>query len=195
VKLLVLCGVICLAVVGCFFAGYSMAWSALVGAAVVVALSGIPPRDQMEKVDWVLLLFFASLFIVVHGVSTEGWAERMREAFAPMMQGSPFKETAGFSALTVVGSNLFSNVPYVMLSRQWVPAMNDPAMAWQVLALASTLAGNLTLVGSVANLIVFEGARGKVDAPFWAYLKVGVPVTLVSLSLGLVTLWLEHALF
>lgn len=194
-RLLGLCGVVVVGVVIAFFAGYSMAWSALVGAAIVMALSGKPPRDQMEKVDWVLLVFFASLFIVVFGVSSEGWAEEMRQAFMPLMHGSAFKETAGFSVLTVVGSNLFSNVPYVMLSREWVPKMSDPAMGWQVLALASTLAGNLTLVGSVANLIVFEGARGKVDKPFWAYLKVGVPVTFVSLTLALVVLWAEHAIF
>ncbi|MBS1149509.1 MAG: Arsenical pump rane protein, partial [Myxococcaceae bacterium] len=146
-RLLWLCGAVSVAVVGCFFAGLSMAWSALVGAAAVVALSGKPPREQLEKIDWVLLLFFASLFVVVHGVSADGWAERMRQAFAPLMQGSGLKETAGFSALTLVGSNLFSNVPFVMLARSWVPAMSNPALGWQVLALASTLAGNLTLVG------------------------------------------------
>ncbi len=96
--------------------------------------------------------------------------------------------------MTLVGSTLFSNVPYVMLAREWVPKMTHPAFAWQVLVLASTLAGNLTLVGSVANLIVFEGARGKVEGPFWAYLKVGVPVTLLSFGLALGVLWAEHAL-
>jgi len=83
----------------------------------------------------------------------------------------------------------------VMLARQWVPAMSHPALAWQVLALASTLAGNLTLIGSVANLIVFEGARGRVEVPFWTYLKVGVPATILSLTLALAVLYAEHAVF
>lgn len=193
-RLLFLCLMALFGVTACFFAGLSMAWSALVGAALVVAFSGKPPREQLLQVDWVLLLFFAALFVVVYGVSAEGWPERMREALAPVTHGSPARELLGFSALTVVGSNLFSNVPWVMLARQWVPSMTHPAQAWQVLALASTLAGNLTLIGSVANLIVFEGARGKADISFWAYLRVGVPVTVVSLALALLTLWGEYAL-
>jgi Na+/H+ antiporter NhaD/arsenite permease-like protein len=98
----------------------------------------------------------------------------------------------GFSAVTLVASNVFSNVPFVMLARHWVPQMHDPAFMWLVLALASTLAGNLTLVGSVANLIVFESARGKTDLDFWGYFKVGVPVTALSLLLGLGALLLER---
>jgi Na+/H+ antiporter NhaD/arsenite permease-like protein len=193
--LLWLCAAVTTGVITAFFAGLPMAWSALIGAAVVVAFSRKPPREELERVDWVLLLFFASLFVVVHGVNQEGWGQRMREAFAPLMRGGAIEETVGFTALSVLASNLFSNVPYVMLARQWVPTMNNPALGWQVLALASTLAGNLTLIGSVANLIVFEGARDRVKLSFFGYLKAGVPVTLASLALGLGALWLEHALF
>jgi Na+/H+ antiporter NhaD/arsenite permease-like protein len=79
-----------------------------------------------------------------------------------------------------------SNVPAVMLYVPLVPRMPDPGRAWLLLAMASTLAGNLTLVGSIANLIVAEGAR-KSAAPltFGEYLKVGVPVTLFTLAAGL----------
>ena len=192
-RLLTLCSVVLLGVVAAFFAGLSMAWSAMVGAAVVVVLAGLPPREQLEKVDFLLLLFFACLFIVVHGVHQEGWADCMRVLFAPLMSGGPLRETLGFTALTVLASNLFSNVPFVMLARVWVPGMANPTLGWEVLALASTLAGNLTLVGSVANLIVFEGARGKVEMGFWRYLKVGVPATALSLVAGLGVLLLEHA--
>jgi Na+/H+ antiporter NhaD/arsenite permease-like protein len=93
-----------------------------------------------------------------------------------------------------VASNLFSNVPFVMLAREWVPTLSDPKLMWQLLALSSTLAGNLTLIGSVANLIVFEGARDTVKVSFWEYLKVGLPATLVSLTLGIAVLLVEHAL-
>lgn len=94
-----------------------------------------------------------------------------------------------------MASNLFSNVPFVMLARMWVPTLQNVELGWHVLALGSTLAGNLTLVGSVANLIVFEAARGKVNMTFLAYLRVGVPVTLVSFVVGLAVLLAEHALF
>lgn len=191
-KLMALCLLVLSGVVAAFFAGLPMSWSALAGAGVVMTLGGHEPRRMLEKVDFVLLLFFASLFVVVYGVQKEGWAERMRELFAPLMHGSPGKETLGFAALTALASNLFSNVPFVMLARHWVPTMQAPVLGWHVLALASTLAGNLTLVGSVANLIVFETAREKVRIGFWQYLRVGLPVTALSLGLGLGALALEH---
>jgi Na+/H+ antiporter NhaD/arsenite permease-like protein len=182
-------------VVVAFFAGLPMSWSALAGASLVMAFARRPPREAIERVDFVLLLFFASLFIVVYGVNKAGWAEDIRQLFSPLMSGSPMRETLGFAGLTLVASNLFSNVPFVMLARTWVPTLQDPMLGWHVLALGSTLAGNLTLVGSVANLIVFESARGRASISFLGYLRVGLPVTLISFVLGLAVLLAEHSLF
>ncbi|WP_426752258.1 SLC13 family permease [Myxococcus sp. Y35] len=193
--LLALTLVVLTGVVVAFFIGLPMSWSALAGAALVMALSRREPREALERVDWVLLLFFASLFVVVYGVNKHGYAEDIRALFAPLMAGPPLRETLGFAGLTLVASNLFSNVPFVMLARTWVPTLHDAELGWHVLALGSTLAGNLTLVGSVANLIVFEAARGKVNMSFLRYLRVGLPVTLVSFVVGLGVLLLEHALF
>lgn len=194
-KLMTLCTLALSGVLIAFFVGLPMSWSALVGAAVVMLFAGVDPEEQYKQLDYSLLLFFACLFIVVHGVNQEGWAVKMRDLFAPLMHGSRLQETFGFTALTLVASNLFSNVPFVMLARTWVPAMADPKLGWQVLALASTLAGNLTLIGSVANLIVFEGAKDTVRVGFWQYLRIGVPVTLLSLVAGVGILLLEHTLF
>ncbi|MCP3103934.1 anion transporter [Myxococcus sp. K15C18031901] len=193
--LLALTMVVLAGVVGAFFLGLPMSWSALAGAACVMALSRREPREALDRVDWVLLLFFSSLFVVVYGVNKHGWAEEIRLLFAPMMQGPAWKETLGFAGLTLVASNLFSNVPFVMLARSWVPTLQNVELGWHVLALGSTLAGNLTLVGSVANLIVFEAARGKVNMTFMNYLRVGLPVTLISFVAGLAVLLAEHALF
>lgn len=193
--LLTLTLVVLAGVVTAFFVGLPMSWSALAGAALVMALSRREPREALERVDWVLLLFFASLFVVVYGVNKHGWAEDIRLVFAPLMTGPAWRETLGFAGLTLVASNLFSNVPFVMLARSWVPALQNVELGWHVLALGSTLAGNLTLVGSVANLIVFEAARDKVDMGFMRYLRVGLPVTLISFVVGLAVLLLEHALF
>ena len=181
-------------VVVAFFLGLPMGWSALSGAVLVMILSGRPPREALEKVDYVLLVFFASLFVIVFGVQVTGAVDKMRQLFAPLIAGSEVHVTFGFSLLSVVASNLFSNVPYVMLARSWVPSLPNPQLGWEVLALSSTLAGNLTLIGSVANLIVFETARGKAEISFMGYLKVGVPVTLISLVLGLGALLAEHAI-
>lgn len=183
------------AVVAAFFIGLPMSWSALTGAAVVMAMSRREPREALERVDFVLLLFFASLFVVVYGVNKHGWAEEIRSLFGPLMAGPPWRETLGFAGLTLVASNLFSNVPFVMLARAWVPSLQNPELGWHVLALGSTLAGNLTLVGSVANLIVFEAARGKAHVSFVGFARVGVPVTLLSFVVGLAVLLAEHALF
>jgi Na+/H+ antiporter NhaD/arsenite permease-like protein len=188
--------VVLLGVVAAFFAGLPMSWSALAGAAVVMTLARrVEPREALERVDWVLLLFFASLFVVVYGVNKAGWAEEIHRLFSPVLSGPRLRETLGFAGLTLVASNVFSNVPFVMLARPWVPGLSDPTLGWHVLALGSTLAGNLTLVGSVANLIVFEAARGKASLSFMGYLRVGLPITLVSFVLGLAVLLAEHALF
>ena len=83
-------------------------------------------------------------------------------------------------------SNVISNVPAVMLLSRLIPQLPDPETSWLTLAMASTLAGNLTLVGSIANLIVLEGARRHgVEITFWQYCKVGAPVTVLTLLFGM----------
>ncbi len=93
------------------------------------------------------------------------------------------------SLVTAVLSNIVSNVPAVLILRPFIPALPDAGRAWLVVAMASTLAGNLTLIGSVANLIVAERARAA-GAPisFLAYFKVGLPLTILTLTAG--TAWL-----
>ncbi len=194
-RLLTICCVALSGILVAFFAGFPMSWSALIGAVAVMLVSGVDAEEQYKKIDFTLLLFFACLFIVVHGVNREGWSESMRQLFAPLMHGGPVQETFGFTTLSLVASNLFSNVPFVMLARHWVPTMSDPVLGWQVLALSSTLAGNLTLIGSVANLIVFEGAKDTVKVTFWEYFRVGVPATVLSLVVGLLILLAERQLF
>jgi Na+/H+ antiporter NhaD/arsenite permease-like protein len=91
---------------------------------------------------------------------------------------------------SVLGSNVFSNVPFVLVAGKWVPAFQDPDLMWKVMALATTFAGNLTLLGSVANIIVVESARGHCEVGFWDYARYGIPVTVVSLVVGLALLLL-----
>jgi Na+/H+ antiporter NhaD/arsenite permease-like protein len=87
--------------------------------------------------------------------------------------------------VTAILSNLVSNVPAVLLFRTVVPGFGEPTRAWLLLAMASTLAGNLTILGSVANLIVVEAARGeRVTIGFREYARVGVPLTILTLALG-----------
>jgi Na+/H+ antiporter NhaD/arsenite permease-like protein len=86
-------------------------------------------------------------------------------------------------------SNIVSNVPAVMLFKSLVPNFPNPHAAWLVLAMASTLAGNLTITGSIANIIVAESAKPEVKIGFWEYFRVGLPITTITLIVG--WSWLE----
>jgi Na+/H+ antiporter NhaD/arsenite permease-like protein len=93
------------------------------------------------------------------------------------------------SVVTAGLSNLVSNVPAVLVLKPFIANLQDPTRAWLVVAMASTLAGNFTLVGSVANLIVAQRARSHgVSLGFWAYFKVGAPLTVLTILFG--TWWL-----
>src|SRR5262249_46280054 len=92
---------------------------------------------------------------------------------------------AVLTVVTAVLSNLVSNVPAVLLFKSVIPTFGEPTRGWLILAMASTLAGNLTILGSVANLIVVEEARGGgVAIGFLEHCKVGAPITVVTLLLG-----------
>jgi Na+/H+ antiporter NhaD/arsenite permease-like protein len=92
------------------------------------------------------------------------------------------------SGVTVIGSNLFSNVPFVLVAGSWVKRLARPETAWMILGMASTFAGNLTLIGSVANVLVVEGGRDVARIRFLDYLRYGLVITLVTTALG--TAWI-----
>lgn len=158
--------------------------AALSAASVLLVTRRIRPSRVYVSVDWTLLVMFAGLFIVVRGVEVAGLIESWLAVVPPGLRQS----TGALVGVTTVLSNLVSNVPAVLVLRGWPPACLNPDLAWLTLAMASTLAGNLTLVGSVANLLVVEQARDRARVGFWEYARVGVPVTLVTLAIG--TLWL-----
>ena len=126
-------------------------------------------------------MLFAGLFVVVHAFEVHvvhGW--KLEEWTSDVK--SP---VAVISGLAVVLSNLVSNVPAVLLFKPLMGVMPDPEQAWLALAMSSTLAGNLTVLGSVANLIVVESARrAGIEVSFVEYLKVGVVLTLLTTLLG-----------
>jgi len=140
------------------------------------------------RVDWNVLLFFAGLFVVMGAFAKAGYVARLLDWVEPVFGGA-LPTLPLLSAFTVVFSNLVSNVPAVILIRPLIEHLGAGDALWIALAMASTFAGNLTLVGSVANLIVAEQASAQgIALGFWAYLKVGLPLTLVATALG--TLWL-----
>jgi Na+/H+ antiporter NhaD/arsenite permease-like protein len=174
--------------------GRSLAGSALASAALLILVARTQPRAALGRVDWILLLFFAGLFVVVAGVAKSGALAAAIEPVRPHLERGDPASLAIFALLTVVGSNLISNVPFVLVAVHWVPAMREPRWGYVVLAFASTLAGNLTIFGSVANLIVFEtaGPRGKIG--FLRFLRYGAIITAVTLTIALATLAAERSL-
>ena len=177
-----------------FLLGSPLGWTALAGAALCMAIGGRRPREALMRVDWPLLLFFAGLFVVVAGVGRSGAADRMHDLISPYLGQGVVRQTVVFSGFTVVGSQLVSNVPFVILAGQWIPRSADPRLMWLATAMAATLAGNLTLIGSVANIIVLElaGERGRIG--FWAFLRCGAIVTVATLVAALGILTAEWAL-
>jgi Na+/H+ antiporter NhaD/arsenite permease-like protein len=167
-----------------FLSGVPMTTVAIGGASYLLVTRRINPDKVYSSIDWRLLLLFAGLFIVVAGVEHSGPAMSAIESIGSRVTGHPIL-LVSVSALL---SNLVSNVPAVLLLKPVMASMPDPETSWLLLAMGSTLAGNLTILGSIANIIVVEGARPRVTIGFAEYLKAGFPLTIATILAG--TLWL-----
>lgn len=163
-----------------FLAGFPVVSSACVAAGLLL-ISRLKPRKLLD-IDWELLAFFGGLFVVTGAIEITGLSEQLFRALSPVLHGG----VAPLSLVTGVLSNVVSNVPAVLLLRPEIPAMADPTLAWLTLAMSSTLAGNFTLLGSAATLIVAELALGQgVRLGFVPYLRAGVPITILTTLFGI----------
>lgn len=166
-------------------AGQKLPLVALAGAALVVLVGRARPSEAFAQVDWGLLVFFAGLFVVIAGINRTGILPALHAQAAPLFGPSG----GGLTLFTVAMSNLVSNVPYVIVVQKWISGTYD----WTLVAMASTFAGNLTIVGSVANMIVLELSKDHAKIGFLQYLRAGVPVTVVTTAAGFLMLYLFHA--
>ena len=164
-----------------FLAGYDIAIVAVAGAAALLVTRRVRPRKVYAAVDWDLLMLFIGLFVVVGAGERAGFDRRLFDLLKPLGVAT----VAGLSATAAILSNVISNVPAVMLFTKVVPHLPDPDRKWLALAMSSTLAGNLTILGSIANLIVVEGARRRGHrVTFWEYARVGIPLSLITIAIG-----------
>ena len=169
-----------------FVLGAPIPLAAIAAASTLLITRRLKPARVFREIDWSLLVFFSGLFIVTGAIETTGLSEQLFVIAEPLARHS----TAALAGVAAVVSNLVSNVPAVLLFRPLVPQLPDVRDTWLTLAMATTFAGNLTLLGSVANLIVAETAREHgVHLSFKEYLKAGVPITLITLLLGV--FWLR----
>jgi len=174
--------------------GVSLAGAAMVAAAALMVVARTPPKKAFVLVDWQLLVFFAGLFIVVAGVAHAGVLDEIFGYVAPVVARGDIWGDLAFLAFVIVVSNIVSNVPLVLVAVAWVPQMPHPAWGFVMLAVGSTVAGNLTLFGSVANIIVMEGAGPRGEIGFLRFLRYGSVITLVDLVVVFSILYAERAL-
>lgn len=168
-----------------FLLGFSTTLCALAAAAFILISRRVKTERFLSFVDWSLLVFFCSLFIITRVIEQSDAFKLLVSASLPFLKDNFFL----FSFFSAIISNLISNVPAVMVLKPLISLFADQEKAWLILAMSSTLAGNITLLGSIANLIVVEGAKKSgIKIGFMTYLKVGLPISLLTLFFSTVFL-------
>lgn len=165
-----------------FLAGANLGFAALTGAATLLILRRRDPGSLFAGVSWTVLVFFGALFIVAAAFQRTGLVDHALAAVRPSLPAERGAAMVWLSALFTLGCQLVSNVPFILLAEPMIRTLPDPTLAWTTTAVATTLAGNLTLLGSVANIIVIEGAHAEGEIGFFTYLRAGLPVTLASMT-------------
>src|SRR5580700_8181344 len=170
-----------------FFAGQPPTKAAIVIGGLLLLTRRVRSERVYAEIDWSLLLMFAGLFIIVAGAEHALLSDGTITAVARLH----LDRVPVLSAVTAVLSNLVSNVPAVLVLKTFIDPLSDQHTAWLTVAMASTLAGNFTVLGSIANLIVVQrAAASRVEISFWDYFRVGAPLTIFSLAIGTLWLWL-----
>jgi Na+/H+ antiporter NhaD/arsenite permease-like protein len=168
-----------------FFLGQPVPKVAIVGGAFLLLTRRVNPGKIYREIDWPLLVMFGGLFVVIAGFEKAVVTPETAASIGRLH----LENALALAGVTAALSNLVSNVPAVLVLKPFVPNLFDPPRAWLVIAMASTLAGNFTMVGSVANLIVaYRAANRSIPIGFWTHFRAGAPLTLATLAFGV--LWL-----
>ena len=190
--LLVKCCFAAALVIVLWILGYSFPLVAISVGAFILIIGRVKSQNIYRRLDWELLLFFASLFVVIKGFEASGAIEHVIGFFQSGLQGSMISQLFAVSGVMLVLSNLVSNLPAVILFRSVVPSFPNTHYIWLAVASTSTLAGNATPFSSVANLIVLQQAGKKVKITFWEFARVGLIITLITTLAAIAILALEH---
>lgn len=175
---------IMVAVVVAFAIGLDIAIAASLGAALLLITRRVNPNKIYTSVDFNLLVMFVGLFVIVGGVEHSGLMVWVIEKLGAI----DFSNYGVFTTLTILLSNIVSNVPAVLLLKFFLP-LHEATLWWTRMAIFTTIAGNLTITGSFANLIVVEIAkRSGIQISFWDYFKVGFPLTIAIAIVGFILL-------
>jgi len=174
-----------LIMISLFLFHFSVSYAALIAASILLFTRRIKPERVFKEIDWSLLVFFSTLFVVTATVETTGIGEKLYTVFKNFI----FVNIFSFSFAMMIFSNIVSNVPAVMLFSPFLKTLNNGYEFWIAAAMSSTFAGNLTIIGSVANIIVVEiAAKNGIKISFMQFFKVGILVTILTTLIG--SLWL-----
>jgi Na+/H+ antiporter NhaD/arsenite permease-like protein len=202
-RLLIKCGVVLVAVLTAFVAHSAIhmqpSIAALLGAGVLILISGLEHSDYLSSVEWDTLLFFAGLFVMVGALVKTGVVNQLARVATAATGGHALLTTMLILAVSFVFSGFINNVPYAAtmapVVTQLLPSMGhaDPQPLWWALVLGTDLGGNLTAVGASANVVILGIAR-RAESPisFWEFTRKGVVVTAISVALSALYLWLRY---
>jgi Na+/H+ antiporter NhaD/arsenite permease-like protein len=203
-RLLIKCGVVLLAVLTAFVAHAPLhmqpSIAALLGAGILIVISGLDHSDYLASVEWDTLLFFTGLFVMVGALVKTGVVNDLAKLATAATGGHALLTTMLILAVSFVFSGFINNVPYAAtmapIVAQLVPSIADhgnPQALWWALVLGTDLGGNLTAVGASANVVILGIAR-RADSPisFWEFTRKGAVVTVISVALSALYLWLRY---
>jgi Na+/H+ antiporter NhaD/arsenite permease-like protein len=202
-RLLIKCGVVLLAVLTAFVAHTALhmapSIAALLGAGILIVISGLEHSDYLASVEWETLLFFTGLFVMVGALVKTGVVNQLAKVATAATGGHALLTTMLILAVSFVFSGFINNVPYAAtmapIVAQLLPSMGqaNPQALWWALVLGTDLGGNLTAVGASANVVILGIAR-RADSPisFWEFTRKGAVVTSISAALSALYLWLRY---
>ncbi|MCV7399311.1 ArsB/NhaD family transporter [Mycobacterium fragae] len=202
--LLVKCGIV-LTLVFCAFIAHRVlhiepSVVALLGAGILIVISGLERSDYVSSVEWDTLLFFAGLFIMVGALAKTGIIDHLARAATEVTGGSESLTVMLILGISAPVSGIIDNIPYVATMTPIVtelgavmPGSVEPDTLWWALALGADFGGNLTAVGASANVVMLGIARGSGNPiSFWEFTRKGAVVTAMSIALSAIYLWLRY---
>ncbi len=163
---------------------------ALFGAGVLVAISGLKPRDYVQDVEWSTLIFFSGLFIMVGGLVGSGALAELSAFLKDLFAGNTQLAALSILSISAVLSGVIDNIPYVTAMS---PVISDLSVGlvgrqehvlWWSLAFGADFGGNATIIGASANVVAIGlAAKAGIHISFWKFAKYGVLVTAVSIAM------------
>jgi anion transporter len=172
---------------------------ALLGAGLLIAISGLKPVDYIQDVEWGTLVFFAGLFVMVGALVNVGALQMLSDYLAAQVDGKPELATGVLLVLSAIISGIVDNIPYVATMSPVVadlsaavPAQHGDVL-WWALAFGADFGGNATIIGASANVVaVGLAAKAGIKISFWQFAKYGIPVTIVSIAIAAPYLFIRY---